>query len=42
MQLLTKKGQVTQHYCTCHYDHGPVCKHGAAVLFLHGAGCGSR
>ncbi len=33
VQLTLEKGAVSEYMCTCPYDHGPVCKHIAAVLF---------
>lgn len=31
--LEVKNNEVTEHYCDCAYDMGPVCKHIAATIF---------
>lgn len=33
VKLTIKHSTVTEHFCTCPYDMGPVCKHVVAVLF---------
>jgi hypothetical protein len=33
VRLEIKNGLINEHYCTCPYDWGPVCKHEVAVLF---------
>ena len=32
-EVTIKNGQVTEWFCDCPYDHGPICKHVVAVLF---------
>ena len=33
VQLTLKNGIITEYFCNCPYDMGPVCKHIAALLF---------
>src|SRR5690554_472155 len=31
--LKISNNTITEHYCDCPYDYGPVCKHIAAAIF---------
>ena len=32
-EITIKGGQITEWFCDCPYDHGPICKHVVAVMF---------